>query len=152
VKTGLDLVFAPTLVFFEIVFNLGTMMQAAGRSLRLNQTRSLCKTYYMYAKGTMEETAVQLMSRKQRAAKLLNGDIGLTGLDALTEGEGGFEEALLNAIGHEESLLDPSQLFKSSMAQSAINDEDAGYWNVDVDAPAIMEAEPIPAPVLNMVV
>ena len=92
VKTGLDLVFAPTLIFYEIVFNLGTMMQAAGRSYRLNQTHNHCKTYYLFCEGTMEQTAVQLMSRKQRAAKLLTGDIGLTGLDALTEGEGGFEE------------------------------------------------------------
>jgi len=79
-------------VFYEIVFNLGTMMQAAGRSYRLNQTHKHCKTYYLFYEGTMEQTAVQLMSRKQRAAKLLTGDIGLTGLDALTEGEGGFEE------------------------------------------------------------
>jgi SNF2 family DNA or RNA helicase len=83
VKTGLDLVFAPTLIFYEITFNLGTMMQAAGRSYRLNQTHTHCKTYYLFCEGTMEQTAVQLMSRKQRAAKLLTGDIGLTGLDAV---------------------------------------------------------------------
>ena len=29
VKTGLDLVFAGTLIFFEPIYNLGTMMQAA---------------------------------------------------------------------------------------------------------------------------
>ncbi len=132
VKTGLDLVFAPTLIFYEIVFNLGTMMQAAGRSYRLNQTHPHCKTYYLFCEGTMEQTAVQLMSRKQRAAKLLTGDIGLTGLDALTEGEGGFEEALLNAIGHDETLLDPSELFKQSRAQGEIDTEDAAYWNVEL--------------------
>jgi hypothetical protein len=101
-KTGLDLIFAPTIIFFEIVFNLSTMMQAAARSYCLNQTHTHCKVYYLFAEGTMEQTAVQLMSRKQRAAKLLTGDIGLTGLDALTEGEGGFEEALLQAIGRDE--------------------------------------------------
>jgi superfamily II DNA or RNA helicase len=132
VKTGLDLVFAPTLIFYEIVFNLGTMMQAAGRSYRLNQTHPHCKTYYLFCEGTMEKTAVQLMSRKQRAAKLLTGDIGLTGLDALTEGEGGFEEALLNAIGRDETLLDPSELFKQAEVQGEIDTEDAAYWNVEL--------------------
>ncbi|NOG48736.1 MAG: hypothetical protein HND48_04220 [Chloroflexi bacterium] len=83
----------------------------------------------------MEQTAVQLMSRKQRAAKLLTGDVGLTGLDALTEGEGGSEEALLEAIGRDESLLDPSQLFKASDAVSEIDTEDAAYWNIEsIDA------------------
>jgi superfamily II DNA or RNA helicase len=132
VKTGLDLVFAPTLIFYEIVFNLGTMMQAAGRSYRLNQTHTHCKTYYLFCEGTMEQTAVQLMSRKQRAAKLLTGDIGLTGLDALTEGEGGFEQALLEAIGRDETLLDPGALFQQSAAHTELDTDDAAYWQVAV--------------------
>ncbi|NUQ05104.1 MAG: hypothetical protein HUU31_14560 [Anaerolineae bacterium] len=131
VKTGLDLIHFPTLIFFEIVFNLSTMMQAAARSYRLNQTHAHCKVYYLFAEGTMEQTAVQLMSRKQRAAKLLTGDIGLTGLDALTEGESGFEEALLEAIGRDETLLDPTELFKAEAKTGEIDQEDAAYWNVE---------------------
>jgi hypothetical protein len=158
-KTGLDLVFAPTLIFYEIIFNLSTMMQAAARSYRLNQTHTHCKVVYLYAEGTMEQTAVQLMSRKQRAAKLLTGDIGLTGLDALTDGEGGFEQALLEAIGRDETLLDPSQLFKASGAVSEIDIEDAGYWNVEnapltvevaANTPSESEADPLIALALEM--
>jgi hypothetical protein len=130
-KTGLDLIFAPTLIFYEIIFNLSTMMQAAARSYRLNQTHAHCKVVYLYAEGTMEQTAVQLMSRKQRAAKLLTGDIGLTGLDALTEGEGGFEQALLEAIGRDETLFDPTELFKAEAKVGEIDQEDAAYWNVE---------------------
>ncbi|MEO1643613.1 MAG: hypothetical protein AAFR67_00390, partial [Chloroflexota bacterium] len=131
VRTGLDLVFAPTLVFFEIIFNLSTQMQAAARSYRLNQTHAHCKTIYMYAQETMEHTAVQLMSRKQRAAKLLTGDIGLTGLEALTEGEGGFEAALLDAIAKDDVLVDPSEMFKEQSGE--LDAEDAAFWNVEVD-------------------
>ncbi|MDX2137151.1 MAG: hypothetical protein SF123_03580, partial [Chloroflexota bacterium] len=135
----LDLIHFPSLIFYELVFNLSTLMQAAARSYRLNQTHAHCKVFYLYAEGTMEQTAVHLMSRKQRAAKLLTGDIGLTGLDALTESEGGFEEALLEAIGRDETLLDPSQLFKVAGAVSEIDIEDAGYWNVE-NAPMAAEA------------
>jgi hypothetical protein len=134
VKTGLDLIHFPTLIFHEITFNLGTMMQAGARAYRLNQTHGHCKTYYIFAEGTMEHTAVQLMSRKQRAAKLLTGDIGLTGLDALTEGESGFEEALLDAIAKDEALLDPSGMFRVSAGQGEIDAEDAAYWNVAIAA------------------
>lgn len=139
VKTGLDLLFSPTLIFHEITFNLSTMMQAAARAYRLNQTHEQCKTYYIFAEGTMEHTAVQLMSRKQRAAKLLTGDVGLTGLDALTEGEGGFEQALMDAIAKDEALLDPSEMFKVSSGQNEIDAEDMAYWNVEVaeDEPEI---------------
>jgi hypothetical protein len=108
----------------------------------LNQTHNHCKTYYLFCEGTMEQTAVQLMSRKQRAAKLLTGDIGLTGLDALTEGEGGFEQALLEAIGRDEALLDPSELFRKSEAQGELDSEDAVYWNVELTEP---EGEPLTA-------
>lgn len=131
-KTGLDLIFAPTIIFFEITFNLSTMMQAAARSYRLNQTHKHCKVVYLYYEGTMEHTAVQLMSRKQRAAKLLTGDIGLTGLEALTEGEAGFEEALLDAIAKDETLLNPGEMFKTSAGQGEIDAEDAAYWNVEI--------------------
>ncbi len=152
VKTGLDLLFAPTLIFYEIVFNLGTQMQAAARSYRLNQTHTQCKVVYLYAEGTMEATAVQLMSRKQRAAKLLTGEIGLTGLDALTEGEGGFEQALLDAIGRDETLLDPTELFRSEArigeipsVSYVIDQEDAAYWNVEGVSAAngVAEIEPV---------
>lgn len=148
-KTGLDLNFAPTIIFAEIVFNLSTMMQAAARSYRLNQSYSQCKVIYLYYSGTMEETAVHLMSRKQRAAKLLTGDIGLTGLDALTEGEGGFEAALLDAIGREESLVNPAELFKRD---SEIDTEDAAFWNVEIEdaeyTPVVPETA-LPDPLLT---
>ena len=145
VKTGLDLLFSPTLIFHEITFNLSTMMQAAARAYRLNQTHEQCKTYYIFAEGTMEHTAVQLMSRKQRAAKLLTGDVGLTGLDALTEGEGGFEQALMDAIAKDEVLLDPSEMFKVSAEQSDIDIEDMAYWNVEVveNEPEDIQTDPL---------
>lgn len=155
VKTGLDLIHFPTLIFFEIVFNLSTMMQAAARSYRLNQTHTHCKVYYLFAEGTMEQTAVQLMSRKQRAAKLLTGEIGLTGLDALTEGEGGFEEALMEAIGRDETLLDPTELFRAEERLGEIDQEDANYWNLENASPATDEVigqqtDPLIELVLNM--
>jgi superfamily II DNA or RNA helicase len=139
VQTGFDLIHFPTLVFYEITFNLSTMMQAAARSYRLNQTHEHCKVVYLFYEATMEHTAVQLMSRKQRAAKLLTGDVGLTGLDALTEGESGFEEALLDALAHEEQLLNPAELFKADRAAGELDTEDAGYWNVEVAAERIPE-------------
>ena len=78
----------------------------------------------------MEHTAVQLMSRKQRAAKLLTGDVGLTGLDSLTEGEGSFESALMDAIAKDDALVDPSAMFKSD-AGGDYDTEDAAFWNVE---------------------
>ena len=134
VKTGLDLLHFSTLIFHEITFNLSTMLQAASRSYRLNQESDLCEVIYMFYADTMEHRAVHLMSRKQRAAKILNGDTGLTGLDALTNGEAGFEQALLNAISDTSALVDPRDLFTQDVVEDAISDEDNAFWNVDAAA------------------
>lgn len=132
VRTGLDLVFAPTLIHYEPVLSLPTLMQASARSYRLNQEHKTCKVIYLFYADSMEHRMIQLMSRKQRAAKLLTGDTGLTGLDAITEGEAGLEQALLQAVGEEEALVDPRQLFAASDgADDAIGQADAAYWNVD---------------------
>ena len=40
--------------------------------------------------------------------------------------------ALLEAIGRDEALLDPSELFRKSEAQGEIDSEDAAYWNVEL--------------------
>ncbi|MEO8391610.1 MAG: DUF6094 domain-containing protein [Chloroflexota bacterium] len=148
VKTGLDLVFAGTLIFFEPIYNLGTMMQASGRNYRLNQKRhQLCKVIYLYYEDTMEETAIQLMSRKQRAAKILQGDTGLTGLEALSEGSGGLEEALLSHIESQSDLINPADLFKNRDELAIIDAEDTHFWNVALtdDPTAVQEPEPLVA-------
>jgi hypothetical protein len=69
-------------------------------------------------------------------------------LDALTEGESGFEEALLEAIAHDDELLNPAELFKADHAAGEVDTEDAAYWNVEAVADAIADetthAEPEP--------
>lgn len=153
VRTGLDLVFAPSLIFYELTFNLSTMMQAAGRSYRLNQTHKACKTYYLFAEDTMEHTAVHLMSRKQRAAKILNGDIGLTGLDALTEGESSFEQALLDALTKEDALIRPADLFRREAVESEVLAEDSAYWNVErITEPELVTANSAEDPLVELLV
>ncbi|GAB4528628.1 MAG: hypothetical protein OHK0046_47720 [Anaerolineae bacterium] len=139
VKTGLDLLHFPTLIFFQITYNLSTMMQAAARAYRLNQTHKLCKVIYMFYEGTMEHAAVQLMSRKQRAAKLLVGEIGLTGFDALTEDEGNFEAELMQAIASTEGLVDPAEMFKLDAGQRDIAQIDAAFWEVGESADVAVE-------------
>ncbi len=63
-------------------------------------------------------------------------------MDALTEGDGGFEEALLNAIVCDDTLLDTSQMFQANSATTVVNADDAAYWN------AVPVIEPVPvAPV-----
>jgi hypothetical protein len=58
--------------------------------------------------------------------------------------------ALLEAIGRDETLLDPSELFRKSEAQGEIDSEDAAYWNVELGEPEseLLAAEYV-APVMK---
>lgn len=134
IKTGLDLVFAQTIIFYEPTFNLSTMMQASARSYRLNQTGKLCRVVYFYYEGTMEQRAIMLMSKKQRSSKLLTGDIGLSGLDALTEKEDGFESALMNSIG-KDARLDAPDFTREKSQYAEFDNADLAFWNVESDTP-----------------
>ena len=76
----------------------------------------------------------------------------------MTEGEGGFESALLDALANEETLRDPRDLFKRT--DSADDTDDMAFWNVEAEPETdeivahmppttvvldLDEAEPIPS-------
>jgi hypothetical protein len=132
VETGLDLLHFPDIYVYEPVLRLATMMQATARAYRLNQTHKYCRVFFLYHVGTMEEHAIELMSKKQRAAKLLTGDLGLTGLDALTERENSFERQLLDTIASDVAQHNAS-MFKSSDGMAEIDAADANFWLIGDD-------------------
>jgi superfamily II DNA or RNA helicase len=136
VATGLDLIHFKTLVWYEPIYDLRIMSQASSRTLRANSGADIpLKTIYMFYLGSMEQRAVELMSRKQRAAKLLTGEVGLTGLDSLTENESNFEEALVNTmLTGKEKLTDLRELFKKEDRSDAISQADLAYWNREEEA------------------
>lgn len=83
VETGLDLMFANTIVQYSIEFSINTLRQSIRRSWRLGQTKPV-RVIFMAYKGTMQETATNLIARKMRAAELVDGDEagGLAQFDA----------------------------------------------------------------------
>lgn len=90
VETGLDL-FLPgshnfsTLVFYQTGYNLFTLRQASRRAWRLGQTKD-CKVYFLYYRGTMQETAMALMGAKLAAAEAVDGKFSTEGLAAMGGG------------------------------------------------------------------
>ena len=114
-STGLDLFSkAPgghnyaTLVFYETGYNLFTMRQAARRAWRIGQPRD-CRVYYLYYKGTMQQRAMQLMSRKMAAAQALEGEFSEDGLAAMA-GEDNLQMALAKSLA---DRIDASDMQRS---------------------------------------
>ncbi len=93
VETGLDFCFKyegssynyPTIIFYQMTYELAVMWQASRRHYRLNQ-REECHTYYMAYEGTLQHAAVQIMAEKQVAASAIQGKFSADGLAAMAKG------------------------------------------------------------------
>lgn len=82
VKTGLDLLAFSTIVFYQPVINLSTMMQASRRSWRIGQTHDV-EVYFMYYKDTVQEAATITQASRKQAAMVIQGKFNAEGLEAM---------------------------------------------------------------------
>ncbi len=107
VETGLDLMFANTIVQFGVEYSINTLRQSIRRSWRLGQDKPV-RVVFMGYRGTMQATAIDLIARKMRAAELVDGDAagGLAQFDA---GGGNFLLELAHEVltGAQEPRWDP---------------------------------------------
>jgi superfamily II DNA or RNA helicase len=103
VETGLDLLAFQTIIQYGIEYSLATLRQSIRRSWRLGQ-REPVKVVFLGYRGTMQETALNLIARKMRAAELVDGDEagGLAQFDA--GGSDFFLELAHEAIVHAEGV------------------------------------------------
>ncbi|MGJ8518408.1 helicase-related protein [Carnimonas bestiolae] len=87
VKTGLDLLDFPTIVFMQTGYNVYTLQQASRRSWRIGQIRPVRVVFMGYA-NTSQISCLSLMAKKIGVAQSTSGDVPESGLDALnTDGE-----------------------------------------------------------------
>lgn len=94
VETGLDLFdkggghnFA-TLIFYLTGYDTFVMRQASRRGYRLGQPLE-CENYYMFYRGTLQETAMHLMGQKLAASLALEGNFSSEGLIAMIGDDSG---------------------------------------------------------------
>ena len=93
VETGLDFVFKyegksynyPTIIFYQMGYNLFTIWQASRRHYRLSQKEE-CRTYYLAYAGTVQEAAIKLVAEKMSATSAIQGKFSSEGLSAMASG------------------------------------------------------------------
>ena len=93
VETGLDFCFMhegadynyPSIVFYQLTYELAVMWQASRRHYRLNQTKE-CRTFYLATEDTLQMAAVQVMAEKQVAASAIQGKFSADGLASMANG------------------------------------------------------------------
>ena len=113
VKTGLDLLDYPTIMFYQTGYNVSTLKQASRRAWRIGQQHK-CKVKFFTFKETPQAIALALMSRKIKAANSLEGRLVTT------------ENELANFAG-EISIQD--QIAKAILDNGNANEEGETHLN-----------------------
>ncbi|HRJ52224.1 MAG TPA: SNF2-related protein [Candidatus Thiothrix moscowensis] len=93
VKTGLDLLEFPTIVFMQTGYNVYSLQQAARRSWRIGQ-RVAVNVYFLGYEQTAQTACLALMAEKIAVSQSTSGDMPDTGLDVLNPNGDSVEMAL----------------------------------------------------------
>ncbi|EIF29965.1 DNA/RNA helicase, superfamily II, SNF2 family [Burkholderia sp. Ch1-1] len=97
VKTGLDLLEFPTIVFMQSGYNVYSLQQAARRSWRIGQKQPVKVIYLGYA-ATSQMTCLTLMAKKIMVSQSTSGDVPESGLDVLNQDGDSVEVALARQL------------------------------------------------------
>jgi SNF2 family DNA or RNA helicase len=97
VKTGLDLLDFPTIIFMQTAYNVYTVQQASRRSWRIGQTLDV-KVVFLGYEDTAQTTCMRLMGKKIAVSQSTSGDIPDNGLDSLNTEEQSIEMELARAL------------------------------------------------------
>ena len=97
VKTGLDLLEFPTIVFMQSGYNVYTVQQAARRSWRIGQKNPVKVLFLGYA-GSSQMDCLKLMAKKISVSQSTSGDMPDSGLDVLNDAGDSLEVALAKKL------------------------------------------------------
>ncbi|EIO4563336.1 DEAD/DEAH box helicase [Vibrio parahaemolyticus] len=97
VKTGLDLLEFPSIVFTNTGYNVYTLMQAARRSWRIGQREDVDVTFLGY-KDSAQMACLELMAKKIAVTQSTSGDMPDNGLDVLNSDGDSVEVALAKSL------------------------------------------------------
>ena len=118
IKTGLDLLEFPTLIFFQTGYSIYTLRQASRRSWRIGQDKPV-KVYYLAYSKTMQETALSLIASKMQTSLAVEGELSDKGLTALAEGGNSM------LIEMARSLMDDSKVVSLEEAWQGFKEEES---------------------------
>lgn len=97
VKTGLDLLEFPTIVFMQSGYNVYTVQQASRRSWRIGQKADV-EVHFLGYEGSAQMECLRLMAKKIAVSQSTSGDMPDSGLDILNDVGDSLEVALAKQL------------------------------------------------------
>ncbi len=128
VKTGLDLLDFPTIIFFQCGYSVFTLRQASRRSWRIGQKQQV-RVFFMAYAETMQDKALSLMAQKMETSLAVEGELSDQGLAALSESENSMVYELAKALTGRTTVGDVNQAWDRCRQRElasvlALDDED----------------------------
>ncbi len=92
-ETGLDFCFDyegqwynyPTIIFYQLTYELAVLWQASRRHYRANQKLE-CRTYWLAYRDSLQTAALEIMAQKQVAVSAIQGKFSSEGLASMAKG------------------------------------------------------------------
>jgi len=125
IKTGLDLIEFPTLIFFQTGYSIYTLRQASRRSWRIGQDMPV-RVYYLSYGQTMQSTALSLIATKLETALAIDGDLSDKGLACLAEGSNSMLIEMARSLMNGGTTEPVSDTWKSYRKTEIISDSFLG--------------------------
>ena len=97
VKTGLDLLDFPTIIFFQCGYSVYTLRQASRRSWRIGQDLPV-RVFFMSYADSMQDKALSLMANKMETSLAVEGVLSEQGLAAMSSSENSIFVELAKAL------------------------------------------------------
>ena len=129
VKTGLDLLDFPTIVFFQCGYSVYTLRQASRRSWRIGQGLPV-RVFYLTYESCMQDKALSLMAQKMETSLAVEGELSDKGLAALAESE--------NSI-----LYELAKSLTRNTRTKSVKDAWADYRQKEMAATLALDDEPV---------
>ena len=97
VKTGLDMLEFPTIVFMQSGYNVYTLQQASRRSWRIGQKLPV-EVHFLGYEGGAQMECLALMAKKIAVSQSTSGDMPDSGLEVLNQSGDSMEVALAKQL------------------------------------------------------
>jgi len=132
IKTGLDLVEFPTIIFFQTGYSVFTLRQASRRSWRIGQDVPV-RVYYLSYNDSMQATALSLMAAKLETSLTIEGDLSDGGLAALAQGANSMLIELARSLVEEKEVEPVCEAWKKYKKKEIVTDSFLGDDTPEVE-------------------
>jgi len=119
VKTGLDLLEFPTIIFFQCGYSVYTLRQASRRSWRIGQELPV-RVFFMAYGDSMQDKALSLIAQKMETSLAVEGVLSEQGLAALSESENSIVMELAKALTGKSTVTDINEAWTKYKQQSLL--------------------------------